>query len=178
MIWVERAKTYFSQKLQGRTDETSKTHVSSVSSVGVDTFFQNNRRILSVLAVGGATLLQKPVQPVNNPSSLATNPDRWCWPHSEAMSGTEVTRMLARLALFTRRGLAANQADALADKLKSRDREGDDRRACIECQRLSASRTCTVWRQTGIGRAQIGPLLATLQRCPSFVPAAAPGSRV
>ena len=79
--------------------------------------------------------------------------------------------MLARLTLFTRRGLAANQADALADKLKRRDREGDDRRACIECQRLSASRTCTAWRQAGIGGVQGGLLLAKLQRCFGFAPA-------
>jgi hypothetical protein len=67
-------------------------------------------------------------------------------PLDAPMSPGEVEAFTARVLLFMRRGLTASRAEALADKLKRREREGDNRRACIECQRLSAHRTCTAWR--------------------------------
>ncbi|MDR2991185.1 MAG: hypothetical protein LBU72_04530 [Burkholderiaceae bacterium] len=92
-------------------------------------------------------------------------------PWDAPMSPGEVEAFTARVLLFMRRGLTASRAEALADKLKRREREGDDRRACIECQRLSAHRTCTAWRQAGLTGNRVDPLFAELQRCPAFAPA-------
>lgn len=79
---------------------------------------------------------------------------------------------LARLALFTDRGLSLDDAQALADKLTERDRGPDDRRLCLECQHLSGwvnSRRCSQWRKIGIGSAAIpGELVSILQRCAGF----------
>jgi hypothetical protein len=61
----------------------------------------------------------------------AADPDRWCWPHSEAMNGQELDTFTARLARFTEKGLTLAQAEAAADRLVIRDREGDDRALCL-----------------------------------------------
>jgi hypothetical protein len=87
------------------------------------------------------------------------------------MNSAEIETFAARLCLFAKRGIPVDWADALADKMMKRDREGDDRRSCLECQRL-AGRTCAAWRQAGIGSAQLpADFAARLQRCPAFTPA-------
>ena len=65
------------------------------------------------------------------------DPDRWAWPHSEAMNGREIDTFTARLARFTDKGLMLDDAEKLADKLVTRDRESDDRRLCLECVHLA-----------------------------------------
>ncbi|MDR2991909.1 MAG: hypothetical protein LBU72_08320, partial [Burkholderiaceae bacterium] len=92
-------------------------------------------------------------------------------PWDAPMSPGEVEAFTTRVLLFMRRGLTVSRAEALADKLKRREREGDNRRACSECQRLSAHRTCTAWRQAGLTGNRVNPLFAKLQRCPAFAPA-------
>jgi hypothetical protein len=89
------------------------------------------------------------------------------------MSPDDVEVFTARVLLFMRRGLNVRQAEKLADRLKRRDRDGDTRHMCMECQRLTAARTCVTWRQAGIGGPYPGSLLAILQRCPAFL--AVPG---
>jgi hypothetical protein len=113
-----------------------------------------------------------------NPADGAVNPDRWCWPAVQdldaPMNHGEVETFTARVLLFMRRSMGASRAEALADRLKRRDREGDDRRACIECRCLSSSLHCQAWRQAGIGGPQVGrDLLPMPQRCPAFTPAVA-----
>jgi hypothetical protein len=66
-------------------------------------------------------------------SLLAPDPDRWCWPHSDAMNGAELEQFAKRAQQFTRRGITAEAADTMADRLVIRDREQDDRRTCLEC---------------------------------------------
>ena len=44
----------------------------------------------------------------------ANDPDRWCWPHSSAMTGREIDTMVERTALFNQRGLPALDAELLA----------------------------------------------------------------
>jgi hypothetical protein len=59
-----------------------------------------------------------------------------------------------RLAHFDRLGLDIDQAEKLADRLKDRDREADDRHACVECSNLTGhGRTwnCRAARQRGAG---------------------------
>lgn len=107
----------------------------------------------------------------------AADPDRWAWPHSEAMTGAEIDTFTARLARFTRRGLAVPDAEALADKLVTRDRESDDRRLCLECFHLSGQSgqawDCRNWQRAGVAlRAKDAQLSAALvwqlQRCDGF----------
>ena len=100
------------------------------------------------------------------------DPDRWCWPHSSAMTGREIDTMVERTSLFNRRGLPALQAELLADKLVTRDREADDRRLCLECAHLSrtgGAMRCAQWQRAGLGAPGIpAGLVLVLQRCDAF----------
>ena len=103
---------------------------------------------------------------------VSADADRWCWPHSSAMNTAEINRFTGRVALFVAKGMTSTDADALADKLVTRDRDGDDRRVCLECANLSGwngRRQCRGLHHAGMG----GPLVsagqvATLQRCDGF----------
>jgi hypothetical protein len=98
------------------------------------------------------------------------DPDRCCWPHSSAMNTAEIDRFLRREAQFTNKGLAGDDAERLADRLVFRDRDGDDRRVCLECSHLQG---LGLWRcgnsdRAGVGRDLPRELAVTLQRCPGF----------
>ena len=100
----------------------------------------------------------------------AVDPDRWCWPASDAMSGAELQNFTGRVLLFTRRGFGNLQAEALADRLVMRDREQDDRRLCLECITYRPGR-CGNPRAAGLTTHEVGAdLAALLQRCPGFAP--------
>lgn len=107
----------------------------------------------------------------------AADPDRWCWPHSEAMNTAEIDTFTARLHHFTGRGLAEPDAEGLAGKLVARDRESDDRRLCVECSHLAGHATdswsCSNWQASGVviqSRSTAVPMALTfqLQRCTGF----------
>ena len=86
--------------------------------------------------------------------------DASCWPHSSAMNTAEINRMVLRIGMFQRRGLELLQAEALADRCMLRDRDSDDRRACIECKHWQFGGTCA---------AKQAPAEKTMfQRCPAF----------
>mgnify|MGYP003586142407 FL=1 len=63
--------------------------------------------------------------------------DRDCWPNDPstgaAMNTTEIALFLRRHARLLALGFTEGEADQLADRLRLRDREGDDRSACAEC---------------------------------------------
>lgn len=108
-----------------------------------------------------------------NDAAPAADPDRWCWPHSPAMNSREIDTFTARLARFTDKGLTLEDGERLADKLVIRDREGDDRRLCLECAHLHGA---GCWR-CGNARAADVPaqgvardLVLMLQRCGGFRP--------
>jgi hypothetical protein len=87
----------------------------------------------------------------DNQTAESSYPDRWCWPDSTAMNGTEINAFTERIHLFGSRGLNIRQAEALADKLLQRDRDLDERRVCLECAHLqffkeSYLRSCDEWR--------------------------------
>ena len=63
---------------------------------------------------------------------LATDPDRWCWPHSEAMNSGEIATFTERVDQSIRRGMTEAQAEALADDMVQRDRHPDDWREAFE----------------------------------------------
>lgn len=110
-------------------------------------------------------------------AAAVNDPDRWCWPHSTAMTGQEIDTFAERTGQFNRRGLAALEAELLADKLVTRDRESDDRRLCLECVHLEGhapgSWGCGNWRRAGVAtKARDAQLSAALvnqpQRCGGF----------
>ncbi len=101
--------------------------------------------------------------------------DRWCWPHSTAMNTAEIDTFTTRLERFTDKGASKVDAEALADKLVTRDREADDRRLCLECLHLhrAGGWRCGNWLRAGVAMrakdAQLpGDLVMRLQRCDGF----------
>lgn len=109
----------------------------------------------------------------------ATGPDTYTWPNGTAMNGSELALMATRLAYFVRLGLDINQAERQADRLKERDRERDDRHACLECASLSGHPSawrCRAFRQRGARDMGLPADLAVmLQRCPTFQSASMAG---
>jgi len=106
-----------------------------------------------------------------NDAPVVGDPDRYCWPHSDAMNGREVDTFTARLARFTDRGLSLADAERLTDRLVIRDREGDDRRLCLECAHLQGVGPwrCGNWQAADVARQGLArELVPMLQRCPGF----------
>jgi len=86
------------------------------------------------------------------------------------MNGREIDTFTARLARFTDKGLFLADAEHEADRLVIRDREGDDRRLCLECASLNRGGRCSNWQAAGVAirarDAQLpGDFTTMLQRC-------------
>ena len=62
--------------------------------------------------------------------------------HDLPWGDRQIARFLFRMALFQRRGMAEDKAEAWADRLAARDSDLDDRRICLECANFQRSRTC------------------------------------
>ena len=115
--------------------------------------------------------IQKTIGEPDAANDHTPDPDRWCWPHSQAMTGEEIDTFTARLARFTDKGLKLTEGVALADKLVTRDREDDDRRLCLECAHLAGFGPwrCNQWRRAGLGQPGIpAAMVQQLQRCDGF----------
>ena len=87
------------------------------------------------------------------------------------MSRSEVDNFTARLARFTDKGVGYDEAERLTDALVIRDREGDDRRLCLECTHLQGfSRwRCGNWQAADVARDGLArDLVLMLQRCGGF----------
>ena len=110
-----------------------------------------------------ATAANEAVQPDPAP---ATDPDRYCWPHSEAMNTAEIDAFMARLARFTDKGASYDEAERVADVLHLRDRDADDRRLCLECRHIRADRAG--WRCAVFGLIPREWVTVQLQRCDRF----------
>ena len=116
---------------------------------------------VATVAVANAT----DTKAANDP---APDPDRWCWPHSDAMTGAEIDRMVSRVERFVARGLNLIDATALADTLVIRDRDGDDRRLCLECDHLRPGGRCGVRTVADVPGGRLIDALPILQRCNQF----------
>lgn len=104
-------------------------------------------------------------------TTSSADPDRWHWPHSTAMNSGEIDTYTMQLARFTDKGMSLEDAERLADKLVIRDREGDDRRLCLECTHLQGFGCwrCSNWLVANVARDELGPdLVWMLQRCAGF----------
>ena len=105
-------------------------------------------------------------------TALTTDPDRCCWPASPAMNSGEIDTFTARLARFTDKGANYDDAERLTDGLVIRDREGDDRRLCLECVHLQGAVRwrCGNWQAADVARQGLArDLVLMLQRCGGFV---------
>lgn len=98
------------------------------------------------------------------------DPNRWCYPQSSAMNSAEISAFDARVRRFTEIGLALPAAEELADALLVRDRDGDDRRLCVECKHLGEQGRCVAavsGRLSGVAAA-LQPVQTILKRCDAF----------
>ena len=138
---------------------------------------ETTKRVSVVFVAPDMAPMPKTTGDVSAANDPTQNPDRWCWPHSEAMNTGEIEIFTARLARFTDKGLSLHDGEALTDKLVKRDRESDDRRLCLECFHLSGQYgkawDCRNWQVAKIAsRARDAQLSAALvfqlQRCDGF----------
>ena len=124
----------------------------------------------SVATVATVAVAKAPDRAANDP---APDPDRWAWPHSDAMNTGEIDTFTARLSRFTDKGLTLADAEALADKLVIRDRDLDARRLCLECLHLHRGGRCGNWQRASVAMAAQdarlpADLVRRLQRCDGF----------
>lgn len=100
-----------------------------------------------------------------NPLMTREQADRAHWP---AWDGPEIDRTIARIHLFTRRGIGPDHAEHLAERALLCDRELDDRRMCLECTHYRPGH-CGSHGRAGLHSPIVGHDLAgLLQRCPAF----------
>jgi hypothetical protein len=86
------------------------------------------------------------------------------------MTPHETRRAEYRIGLFQRRGWGAGRAQDFAERLRQRDAERDDRRACIECKHLQRQGTCFKAQQGRMTNARRDwtPSQDVLVRCAHF----------
>jgi hypothetical protein len=122
ITWTERAKAAISQKSHNGTDVTDEISVvklSAVSSVPAEPISALPAELSAVLAVRSPSVFKKH----DSSGVVIEDPDRWCWPNSEAMTGREIDTFAARLTRFTDKGMGLDAAESVADRLMRRDRE-------------------------------------------------------
>lgn len=102
------------------------------------------------------------VAPVARPHRLS--PEDADRAHLTEWDDTTIATFTKRVTLFLRRGINATDADDLAEALVLRDRDGDDRRLCVECSHLRR----TVCNSDAGMDGYVGDMLTMLQRCPGF----------
>jgi hypothetical protein len=87
-----------------------------------------------------------------------------------AWTDADIARFLDRRTRLMRWGWAESDAENLAERLVTRDRERDDRVSCAECAHYRPG-DCGNHRRAVLHSPDLGrDLLATLQRCPGFQP--------
>ena len=98
----------------------------------------------------------------------AVDPDRWCWPHSDAMNSAELAEFVTRRSRLMRWGWVESAAEVLAERLAKRGRDADDRVSCTDCQHYRPGR-CGNHGLAGLRVPDLSRDLAgLLQRCPGF----------
>lgn len=173
MTWLSRLKRI---STHAETDATKATKPNNDDETGGFVGF-----VAPILAPmqkikGDPAAANDPAPPLD--AVAMDNPDRWCWPYGTAMTGAEIDSFTARLARFTDKGLTADDAESLADKLVQRDRESDDRRQCLECSHLGGygvtSWRCGNWQAAKVAHRAPqdsklpADLVMQLQRCDGF----------
>lgn len=162
MNWLTRLKNGTSPD----TDATKPTKGGSVGFVATPPGHIKN----SIVVERAANDAAGNVQPVENNQDQSTV-DSCAVRAREAMDEGEIDVFTARLARFTDKGIGLEVAEMLADKLVVRDRDGDDRRLCLECANLigTGGWRCGQWQRAAIGAPGIpAGLVQRLQRCDGF----------
>lgn len=90
--------------------------------------------------------------------------------HAGTWDEAEVSTFTRRVMLFIQRGVGADAADNLAERLTLRDREQDDRHVCAECDELSRDGHCQAAKRGAMRGAdlRLEPVQTLLLRCPAF----------
>lgn len=90
--------------------------------------------------------------------------------HAGCWNEAEIEAFTTREEHFSRLGHAAD-SEHLAERLTLRDREGDDRRLCLECLELNHAGYCLAARRGVLPGAdrRCQPIVSLLMRCPAFV---------
>ena len=147
------------------------------------------RDLLTELVGAGMTVAPEGDKLVVRPSSLLTDewrnqlraakPELMALLRSAARSPAttdwldgEIADFLVRRDRLMRWGHSEADAEALAERLLQRDRDGDDRRMCVECTSLTRASRCSVaaaGRMPGVDR-RLEPVSTVLQRCEAFQP--------
>lgn len=183
--WVQRARAHFLRELQNSSTETTESPRPYANERLKHTPKTTETPLSMVLTVQSGRFCEKhefqnqgcleASERGTTPNSVPIDdPDRWCSPHSTAMTGGEIDTFAARLVRFTIKGVIHADAESMANRLLQRDRGDDDRRTCLECTHLGgygrASWRCNNWKTAGIvHRARDNQLPADLvlqlQRC-------------
>ena len=111
----------------------------------------------------------RPPPPRRSGNPLMT-PDEGDDCHAGGWDDAEIDAFKARQARFTRMGQSDADAEHLAERLTLRDRDGDDRRLCLECTWLGDTGRClaaATGRIPGADR-RLEPMQTILQRCDAF----------
>ncbi len=88
----------------------------------------------------------------------------------EQTTDPTILRLQKRIGMFERRGLSSDRAGELAELLRLRDADLDDRRMCIECSNLQRDGHCFAARQGWLygTSTNLTPVTDMLQRCERF----------
>ncbi len=175
--WSARAKAQLAQPPMSSTCETDETRVVSVSSVSGEPDAAPGSSFSSVSSVGGSALLANVVSNVGatgmqrrSSGNPYLSPEQGDKCHDQGWSDEEIETFLARAKQFETIGRL--DAEHLAELLTLRDREGDERRFCLECKWLGASGRCfaeEIDRKPGPG-SRLEPEPTILRWCPAFEP--------
>lgn len=172
MNWLARLKKTESTPISEPTKPTKAPFVGFVGTY--QGAFQKSEGESSALAGAFADPANDPAAPVMAQDALAVPDTPGALPAcGAAMTAQELDVLLARLGLFTDRGLSIDEAEAMAERLTYRDRGLDDRRLCLECQHVFSGAgiwRCSQWRMRQHHTPDIpGDLVTvTLHRCTGF----------
>lgn len=86
--------------------------------------------------------------------------------YSPPWTDGEIKAFTGRVLFLIARGCTEPSAEAMAERLHQRDRDGTDLRLCWECTGHKRG-VCTRWRVAGFLRPE-APLSEVFQRCPGF----------
>lgn len=107
-----------------------------------------------------------PAAAADRPHRLISDEADGC--HARCWDDAEIAAFTARTERFALMGRA--DADDLAERLTLRDRDGDDRRLCLECTWLGDTGRClaaATGRIPGVDQ-RLEPVQTVLQRCGAF----------
>jgi len=167
MNWAVRARAHFSKAPPTPTFKTIEIQL-RFSERPLDPTIKTIETPISEVSEVPPLGVFKKHDAANEP----TDPDRWCWPNSQAMNTVELESFANRTARVTNKGLSPDHAEVMADRLVQRDRASDERRLCLECRHLLGRAgfwRCGNHKSAGLGEAGLPAELVLLaQRCPGF----------